>query len=63
MSMMWFVIAILVLLHTVWTLAHALTNNGQLTDGVFTPHAILPYLWGAVSVIAVGQMLFVLILR
>ncbi|MBN48248.1 MAG: hypothetical protein CMN85_01820 [Spongiibacteraceae bacterium] len=63
MSTIWLVIAMLVLLHTVWTIAHALTNNGQLTEGKITPHTSLPYVWGGVSIIALGQILFVLILK
>lgn len=63
MSTTWFVIAMLVLLHTVWTIAHAIANKGQLTKGAATPHKTLPYVWGAVSVVAIGQILFILILR
>lgn len=63
MNTTWFVIAMLLLLHTAWTIANAITNKGQLTEGAVTPHATSPYLWGAVSLLAIGQMLFILILR
>ena len=63
MSTTWLVIAMLVLLHTVWTLAHALTNNGRLTKARITPDTTLPYVWGAVVLIALGQILFVLLLK
>ena len=62
MSTTWLVIAMLVLLHTVWTIAHAITNNGRMTSGTVTPHRTLPYVWGAVAAVAFGQILFVLLL-
>ncbi len=61
MSITWFVIAMIVLLHTAWTLANAITNKDGLVKGPITPHNSLPYVWGAVVGIAAGQMLFLLL--
>ena len=60
MNITWLVIAMLVLLHTVWTLANALANNGQIVKGTFTPHKTLPYVWGGVSLVALVQIAYVL---
>lgn len=63
MSMTWLAIAMLLLLHTVWTLANALTNNGRIVEGTFTPHKTLPYVWGGTSIIALLQIVYTLIVH
>jgi hypothetical protein len=61
MTITWLVIAMLVILHTVWTFANALTNYSQIVKGTFTPHKTLPYVWGGVLVIALVQIAYILI--
>lgn len=61
MSTTWIVIAMLLLLHTAWTIAHAITNKGQTTQGLFTPDKTLPYVWGGVSLVALAQVVFILV--
>ena len=55
MTILWLMVVAVVILHTAWTVAHALTNKGERTVGLLTPHATSPYIWGAVIALAIGQ--------
>ena len=58
--MLWLGVAMAVLLHTVWTLAHALANRGRRIDGVVMPDRTLPFVWLAVCLLAIWQGAYIL---
>lgn len=60
MNLLWLGVAMVVLLHTVWTVAHALTNKGRRVAGVVTPDRTLPFVWLAVCLLAIWQGAYIL---
>lgn len=61
MTILWLTVIAVVTLHTAWTVAHAVANKGERTAGALTPHALSPYVWGAVIAIALGQGVYLLL--
>ncbi len=58
MTPLWMTIAAILLLHTAWSIAHAIVNKGRFTEGYLTPNRTLPFLWGAVSILAIVQIAY-----
>lgn len=61
MTILWLTVVAVVILHTAWTVAHAVANKGERTAGLLTPHATSPYIWGAVIALAIGQGAYLLL--
>ncbi|WP_372747820.1 hypothetical protein [Litorivivens sp.] len=55
MSMLWLGVALLVTLHTAWTLAHAIVHKGARSDGLITPHSTAVFVWGGVVLLVLVQ--------